>query len=59
LTANLLSPLVHPLQSPMTGTSTCLKDLGVDASSIVTNAQTKLSRVVGDFCFDVLTFGMG
>lgn len=42
----------------MIGTPTCVKDLRIDTSSIVTHAQTKLSRVVCDLCFDVLTIGM-
>src|SRR5215217_461643 len=58
LSTNLLRPLVHSLQSPMTGTSTCIKNFWIDAASIVTNAQTKLSRVIRNFRFDVLTFGM-
>src|SRR4051794_34453596 len=59
LTANLLRPLVHSLQPPVTGTPTCLEDFGIDAAPIVTNTQAKLARVIGDFRFDVLTFGMG
>ena len=42
----------------MTGTPTCFKDLRVNASSVVTHAQTKLSRVVRDLGFDVLTIRM-
>src|SRR5829696_9382174 len=42
----------------MTGTTACFKDPRIDAAPVVTNAQTKLSRVIGDLCFDLLTVGM-
>jgi hypothetical protein len=42
----------------MTGTPTSFENLRFDASSIVTNTQAKLSQIVSDFHFDVLTFGM-
>jgi hypothetical protein len=42
----------------MTGTPTCFKNPGIYSATVVTHAQTKLSRVVGDLCFDVFTIGM-
>src|SRR5271169_6432639 len=51
LRSDVLGSLAHSRQAPVPRTSAAFKDAGVNARSIVAEAQTKQRFAISDFCF--------
>lgn len=56
LRANAVCAFFHSLQAPMIIANSLCENAGINTATVIANPQSKLSRIVGDFQFDVKAF---
>src|SRR5262249_27202578 len=58
LRPNSLRAFLHSLQPPMIGSTSVFDNLRIETTAVVSDSQSKLPRVVGDFDLNVKSLGM-